>query len=30
MKALFEKWGFHTTVLYNRDSMRIEEYLARY
>ena len=30
MKALFEKWGFHTTVLYNKNSMRIEEYLNRY
>ena len=30
MKALFEKWGFHTTVLYNKNSMKIEEFLASY
>jgi len=30
MTALFKKWGFHTKVLYNKDSMRIEEFLASY
>jgi len=30
MKTLFEKWGFHTTVLLDRDSMRIDEYLNQY
>ncbi len=30
MKNLFEKWGFHTTVLLDSDSMKIDEYLNRY
>jgi hypothetical protein len=30
MKTLFEKWGFHTTVLLNSDSMKIDEYLTNY
>jgi hypothetical protein len=28
MKSLFEKWGFHTTVLLDSDSMKIDEYLT--
>ena len=30
MKSLFEKWGFHTTVLLDSDSMKIDEYLTHY
>jgi hypothetical protein len=30
MKSLFEKWGFHTTVLLDSDSMKIDEYLTNY
>jgi predicted PolB exonuclease-like 3'-5' exonuclease len=30
MKSLFEKWGFHTTVLLDSDSMKIDEYLTKY
>ncbi len=30
MKNLFEKWGFHTTVLLDKDSMQIDNYLNQY
>jgi len=30
MKTLFEKWGFHTTMLLDSDSIKIDEYLSKY
>ena len=30
MKALFEKWGFNVTVLFDKESMKIDEYLQKY
>ena len=30
IKSLFEKWGFHVTMLFNGDSMKIDEYLQKY
>jgi len=30
MKELFEKMGFHTTVLFDRDSLQIDNYLQHY
>ena len=30
MKALFEKWGFHVTVLFNKDSVKLDSYLNSY
>jgi hypothetical protein len=30
MKTLFERWGFHTTVLINGESVKIDDYLNKY
>jgi len=30
MKNLFQTWGFHVTLLYNKESMKIVDYLDKY